>query len=42
MVGDLQVWFSELNYWMTKYYCESLSELEDTLFYDYGVTLEVL
>lgn len=42
MVGDLQVWFSELNYCMTKYDCESLSELEDTLFYDYGVTLEVL
>lgn len=42
MIGDFLVWFSELNYWMTKYDCKSLSELEDILFYDYGVTLEVL
>lgn len=42
MEDVLKVWFSELNYWMTKYNCRDLKELDDTLWFEYGVTLEVL
>lgn len=40
--GILKVWFSELNYWMTKYNCRSYEELEATLWCKFGVILKVL
>lgn len=42
MEDVLKIWFSELNFWMTKYGCDSLKELDDTLWYEYGVALEVI
>lgn len=38
----LPVWFSELNYYMTKYECETLEELDDKLWFSYGIVLVVL
>lgn len=37
----LVCWFSELNYYLTKYVCSSLQELDDCLWYEYGVMLIV-
>ena len=37
----LVCWFSELNYYFTKYSCSSLKELDDYLWFECGVTLIV-
>ena len=39
--NTLKVWYSELNYYMTKYNCETLQELEKILL-SKGITLVVL
>ena len=36
------VWPSELNYYMTEYACDSLEELDDVMWYEYGVSLIIL
>lgn len=38
----LYVWFSELNYLMTKHNCENLDDLEDILFWKYAIISEIL
>lgn len=38
----LPVWYSELNYYMTHYECDSLDELNDKLWCEYGVNLVIL
>jgi len=37
----LVYWFSELNYYLTKYVCSSLQELDDCLWCEYGTVLIV-
>lgn len=39
---DLFIWYSELNYYFTKYECESIEELDKILWYDYGVSMIIL
>lgn len=36
------VWPSELNYYMTKYECDTLEGLDNVLFYEYGYSLVIL
>lgn len=38
----LVCWYSELNYYFTKYGVESIDELDNALWYEYGVTLLIL
>lgn len=38
----LPVWYSELNYYMTHYECDSLDELDRVLWCEYGVNLVIL
>lgn len=38
----LVCWFSELNYYLTKYNCCSVDELDDLLWFTYGVHLIIL
>lgn len=38
----LPVWYSELNYYMTKYSCNSLEELDIRLWCTYGLKLVIL
>lgn len=38
----LKVWYSELNYWMTKYNCTSIEELGNTLRQEHSLELVVL
>lgn len=39
---DLVIWYSELNYYFTKYECDSIEELDKILWYDYGVSMIIL
>jgi hypothetical protein len=40
--GDnLVVWFSELNYYLTKYGVDTLEQLDNMLWFEYGVNLIV-
>lgn len=38
----LVCWFSELNYYLTKYSCNTVDELDDLLWYTFGVYLIIL
>lgn len=39
---DLVIWYSELNYYFTKYECDNIEELDKILWYDYGVSMIIL